>query len=120
MSRLLRRQLRRTVLAELPGAAGLPEGAGFRRPDREGGVQAGHPRGRAGGAGQVSIRGLHEDGWLGQRDGAVLVRVEGAAAEILVTVYQSHRHPAEAAPRLQVVPITNTGPQREPLRRGHE
>ena len=69
------------------------------------------PRGRAGGSGQVSIRGLHEDGWLGMRDGAVLVRVEGGAAEILVTVYQSQRHPADAAPRLQVVPITNKGPK---------
>jgi len=69
------------------------------------------PRGRAGGIGQVSIRGLHEDGWLGTRDGAVLVRVEGGTAEILVTVYQSQRHPTDAAPRLQVVPITNTGPK---------
>ena len=65
------------------------------------------PRGQTGGAqGQVTIRGLHDDGWLGPQDGAALVRVTGAPAQIMITVYQSPDHPAEAAPRLQVVPLS--------------
>ena len=69
---------------------------------------AGAPQARAGAksVGQVTIRGLHDDGWLGPVDGAALVRVVGGAAQILITVYQSPDHPAEAAPRLQVVPLT--------------
>ena len=58
------------------------------------------------GQGKVTIRGLHEDGWLGPQDGAALVRVMGGPAQILITVYQSPDHPADTAPRLQVVPLS--------------
>lgn len=60
----------------------------------------------ADGQGEVTIRGLHADGWLGPQDGAALVRVSGAPAQILITVYQSPDHPADTAPRLQVVPLS--------------
>ncbi len=56
--------------------------------------------------GQVTIKGLHEDGWLGPQGGAALVQVVGAPAQILITVYQSPNHPADTAPRLQVVPLS--------------
>ncbi len=65
-------------------------------------MHAGAPAAR----GEVTIRGLHDDGWLGPRDGAALVRVSGGPAQILITVYQSPEHPPECAPRLQVVPLT--------------
>lgn len=58
------------------------------------------------GQGQITIRGLHADGWLGPQDGAALVRVTDAPAQILITVYQSPDHPADTAPRLQVVPLS--------------
>jgi len=64
--------------------------------------------------GEITIRGLHADGWLGPQDGAALVRVSGRPAQILITVYQSPNHPAEAAPRLQVVPLATEQQQAEP------
>jgi len=53
--------------------------------------------------GNVTIRGLHDDGWLGPQDGAALVQVRSGPAQVLVTVYQSPTHPADTAPRLKVV-----------------
>jgi hypothetical protein len=67
------------------------------------GVRVSLPPNVALGTDAITIRGLHPDGWLGPRDGAALVQVRVPAAQVLVTVYQSPAHPAEAAPRLKVV-----------------
>ncbi len=61
--------------------------------------------GRQGGA--VSLAGFHADGWIGADSGA-LVRVSGAAAEVLVTVYQVPGSKLEA-PKLQVVRLSGDG-----------
>jgi len=67
------------------------------------GIRISLPPMASNGTDAISIRGLHPDGWLGPQDGAALVHVRPRAAQILVTVYQSPTHPAEAAPRLKVV-----------------
>lgn len=95
------------AVAPLDGS-GLP-GVRISLPPRVHGVGAAGAV-QTGGQGTITIRGLHEDGWLGQQDGAALVRVTGAPAQILITVYQSPDHPADTAPRLQVVPLAGTAP----------
>ncbi len=94
-------------LFQQPGAAVAPQdGSGLP------GVRISIPprvqtTGAAGtGQGVVTIRGVHADGWLGPQDGAALVRVTVAPAQILITVYQSPDHSADTAPRLQVVPLS--------------
>ena len=49
----------------------------------------------------VAISTFREDGWLGTRDDAALVRIGSGPAQILVTIYQSPAHATETAPRLQ-------------------
>jgi len=55
--------------------------------------------------GRVRISTFHDDGWIGGAEGAALVRVEGGAAQVLVTVYQASDG-AQEAPRLQVMRLT--------------
>jgi hypothetical protein len=64
------------------------------------------PPPRTDGADKVSISSFREDGWLGGRDDAALVRVAAGPAQILVTIYQSPAHGADSAPRLQVLRLT--------------
>lgn len=51
--------------------------------------------------GQVRITTVDADGWI-QTDGGALIRVSGAPAEVLVTIYQE-RDTAHPAPQLQVL-----------------
>lgn len=54
----------------------------------------------------VAISTFREDGWLGTRDDAALVRIGSGPAQILVTIYQSPAHATETAPRLQVLRLS--------------
>lgn len=68
------------------------------------GVRISLAPGAAGRPDSVSISTFRPDGWL---DGTgALVRVTDGPAQILVTVYQSDRRGAEAAPRLQVLRLS--------------
>lgn len=49
---------------------------------------------------RVAITAFRDDGWLGDRDDAALVRVQGGPAQILVTIYQAVD--GTDAPKLQV------------------
>jgi hypothetical protein len=68
------------------------------------GVRVSQAPGHAGRSEAVKISTFREDGWL---DGtAALVRVADGPANILVTIYQSARQLADAAPRLQVMRLS--------------
>lgn len=54
----------------------------------------------------VGIATFDEDGWLGAARNAALVRVPGAAGQILITIYQDPAQMAET-PRLQVVRLAD-------------
>ncbi len=55
----------------------------------------------------LSISTFKEDGWIGADASAALVRVNGSAAQLLVTIYQSALVQHEA-PRLQVMRLGDT------------
>jgi hypothetical protein len=56
----------------------------------------------------VTIRGFRDDGWLSGQGDAVLVRVAGGPANVLVTVYQAAGAAAESAPSVQVMKLLDT------------
>lgn len=68
------------------------------------GVRISLPPGPAGRPEAVSISTFRQDGWLS--GAAALVRVTDGPGQVLVTVYQSSRQGAEAAPRLQVLRLS--------------
>jgi len=70
------------------------------------GVRISLPPGPAGNPDAVSISTFRADGWLSGRDPAALVRVSDGPAQVLVTVYQSTSQGADAAPRLQVLRLS--------------
>ncbi len=70
------------------------------------GVRISLPPGPAGNPEAVSISTFRPDGWLSGRDAAALVRVSDGPAQVLVTVYQSPTQGADAAPRLQVLRLS--------------
>jgi hypothetical protein len=70
------------------------------------GVRISLPPGAAGNPDAVSISTFRADGWLSGRDAAALVRVSQGPAQVLVTVYQSPTQGADAAPRLQVMRLS--------------
>ena len=74
----------------LDAASGLP------------GVRISLPPGPQGRPDSVSISTFRADGWLNGMGDAALVRVVGAPAQVLVTVYQSEGVP-DGAPKLQVM-----------------
>ena len=74
----------------LDAASGLP------------GVRISLPPGQQGRPDSVSISTFRADGWLNGMGDAALVRVVGAPAQVLVTVYQSEGVP-DGAPKLQVM-----------------
>ncbi len=81
--------------ASAPGSAsGLP------------GVRLSLPPGALGRPEGVRISTFREDGWLGERDGAALVRVVDGPAQVLVTIYQAPEATPEQAPRLQVLRLS--------------
>ena len=85
--------------ANAPGSAsGLP------------GVRLSLPPSAAGRAEGVRISTFREDGWLGERDGAALVRVVDGPAQVLVTIYQAPEATPEQAPRLQVLRLSGESP----------
>lgn len=55
--------------------------------------------------GNVDIATFDDDGWLGARNGAALIRVRRGPAQIMVTIYQELNTQHEA-PRLQVVQLS--------------
>ncbi|MDR3538439.1 MAG: hypothetical protein P4L71_18230 [Acetobacteraceae bacterium] len=68
------------------------------------GVRISLPPGLAGRPEAVTISTFRQDGWLS--GAAALVRVTDGPGQVLVTVYQSARQNAEAAPRLQVLRLS--------------
>ena len=64
------------------------------------GVRISHPPVQE--PGLLGISTFNDDGWIGADGSAALVRINGAAAQILVTIYQS-AHVQHEAPRLQVM-----------------
>lgn len=70
------------------------------------GVRVSRPPGAASHPEAVAITTFSEDGWLGGPEGAALVRVSDGPAQVLVTIYQSPTHGADAAPRLQVLRLS--------------
>src|SRR5271165_5339867 len=70
------------------------------------GVRISLPPGPAGNPDAVSISTFRADGWLSGKDPAALVRVSDGPAQVLVTVYQSSNQGADAAPRLQVLRLS--------------
>lgn len=59
---------------------------------------AGHPD-------SVEVRTLRKDGWLSGFGDAALVRVRGASASVMVTIYMSLGASEAGAPNLQVLPL---------------
>lgn len=57
----------------------------------------------------VTVRAFRDDGLLGADGDAALVRIEGGAAKVLVTVYQAPGA-TDAAPRLQVMRLSEGAP----------
>ena len=80
------------------------------------GVRISLPPGAAGNPEAVSISTFRPDGWLSGRDAAALVRVSQGPAQVLVTVYQSPTQGADAAPRLQVLRLSQDAAAAEPAR----
>ena len=77
------------------------------------GVRIGPAPAANGFAGRVQIAGFSE-GWLGSSEDAVLIRVSGGPAQIMVTIYQSADSPHDA-PKLQVIRLdTEAPPAQEP------
>ena len=70
------------------------------------GVRISLPPGANGG---VEISGFREDGWVSIGNDAVLIRISGASAQVLVTVYQSPLG-GDPQPQLQVVHLGNGEP----------
>ncbi|HJS84488.1 MAG TPA: hypothetical protein VJ779_03440, partial [Acetobacteraceae bacterium] len=62
------------------------------------GVRLSLPPGALGRGENVRISTFREDGWLGEREGAALVRVLDAPAQVLVTIYQAAEATPEQAP----------------------
>lgn len=60
----------------------------------------------------VSISTFNPDGWLGGENGAALVRISGAQAQVLVTIYQSASSTQEA-PKLQVLRLSEQSAPQE-------
>ncbi len=83
-------------IGSTPGIAAPRDGSGLP------GVRVSPAPGAASRADAVSIATFRDDGWLGGPDDAALVRVQSGASQVLVTIYQSPTHGAEAAPRLRV------------------
>ena len=73
------------------------------------GVRVSLPPGAMARPGNVAISGFRDDGWLGAAGDAALVRVSGAPAQVLVTVYQA-AGVQDAAPSLQVLRLIEPGP----------
>ena len=87
-----------------PGTYCVFHSPGSPAPDAETGLPGARlslPPGAGGGA--VSIVGFRDDGWLGTPDAAALVRVTGAPASVLMTIYQAAG--ANQPPRLQVTKL---------------
>ncbi len=74
------------------------------------GVRLSLPPGALGRAEGVRISTFREDGWLGERDGAALVRVVDGPAQVLVTIYQAPEATPDQAPRLQVLRLSGDAP----------
>ncbi len=81
----------------LDAASGLP------------GVRISLPPGPQGRPESVSISTFRPDGWLHGMGDAALVRVTGAPAQVLVTVYQAEGAP-DSAPKLQVLRLLDGTP----------
>ena len=64
-------------------------------------------------AGQVMLSGFGSDGWIGRSDEAMLVRILGAPAQLLVTMYQAAAGLQEP-PKLQVIRLSNPAPGSAP------
>ena len=82
------------LTAPVTGPGGLP------------GVRLSLPPGALGRADSVEISTFREDGWMGDGEGAALIRVTGGPAQILVTIYQAPQAAPDQAPRLQVLRLT--------------
>lgn len=67
------------------------------------GVRVSSPPGPFSRPDAVTISTFRNDGYIAGQDDAALVRVIGAPAHVLITIYQSPAHGPEAAPRLQVI-----------------
>ncbi len=87
-------------ILQTPAAAPARDGTGLP------GVRISAAPGDTGGADAIRITTFRDDGWLAGPDDAALVRVTSGQAQILVTIYQSPGHAAEAAPRLQVLRLS--------------
>ncbi len=85
----------------LDAASGLP------------GVRISLPPGPQGRPDSVSISTFRPDGWLHGMGDAALVRVLGAPAQVLVTVYQTEGVP-DGAPKLQVLRLLEAGVAPQP------
>ena len=64
-------------------------------------------------AGRVALAGFGGEGWLAGREDAVLVRVTGGPAQVMVTVYQGGEAGQEA-PKLQVLRLSEARPETAP------
>jgi hypothetical protein len=87
-------------ILQTPPATPVRDGTGLP------GVRISAPPGDTPGTDTVRITTFRDDGWLAGPDDAALVRVTAAQAQILVTIYQSPGHAADAAPRLQVLRLS--------------
>ncbi len=67
------------------------------------GVRLSLPPGASGRSENVRISTFRDDGWLGDGEGAALIRVTEGPAQLLVTIYQAEEATPEQAPRLQVL-----------------
>jgi hypothetical protein len=83
-------------IGSTPGSAAPRDGSGLP------GVRVSPAPGVGNRVEAVSIASFRDDGWLGGPDDAALVRVLSGSSQVLVTIYQSPGHGAEAAPRLRV------------------
>jgi len=87
----------------MQASPGVPARSGAGLP----GVRISAPPGDTLNADALRIATFRDDGWLAGPDDAALVRVTAPQAQILVTIYQSPGHAAEAAPRLQVLRLSH-------------
>ncbi len=81
-----------------PGDQRIDEGTGFP------GVRVSIPPGRTDSG--IDILSFGEEGWLGGRDSAVLVRIADAPAEVVITIYQ-REGAAEPAPKIQIQQLSD-------------
>ncbi|MEO9189801.1 MAG: hypothetical protein ABI224_07330 [Acetobacteraceae bacterium] len=70
------------------------------------GVRLSRPPGALGRPDNVEISTFREDGWMGDGEGAALIRVADGPARVLVTIYQAPEATPDQAPRLQVLRLT--------------